>query len=171
MRIPRTRGRPPAFSPEATEIFRKLFPEITTARGLQGRQYATRAISILKDEPDAFVEFTYLIGPSAENPKFRFTILTELGRIHDSRMLVATARELCRQRIPSRLAVALIRQRVRRKGSKSPTLDATTRYIIRCLDEWSERYPDMDEGIFLEALNEAYGTLQMAMERKAKSGR
>ena len=164
---PRARGRPLAFPAETTELFRKLFPEITTARGLQGRQYAARAASILGDEPDAFAQFGYLIGPSPEKPSFRWTILTELGRIQDSPTLVTIARELCRQRLPPRLAVALIRQRVRGKGASNPTLDATVRYIVRCLDEWSARYPDMDEQLLLEALNEAYCTLQTAIERKS----
>ena len=148
------RGRPPVFATEDTELFRKLFPEITTHRGLQNRQYALRAFAVLRDAPDAFGQFAYVLGPSADRPHPRFTILTELGRIPDEPTLRATALEVCRQELSYRRAVALVRQRVRGKGASSPTLPTTVRYIMRILHDWRERYPDMNERVVLEALNE-----------------
>jgi hypothetical protein len=162
------RGRPRAFSPEQEALFRNLFPEIQTRRGLQNRMYACRAISVLKQNAggEASGRYGWLVGVSEENPRLRFAVLTELGRLDRPSDIAALAATLCEKRYPPRMAVALIRQRVRRTGKALPTVDDAAGYLAGAVDAWFQRYPDADEQVMLEALNEVYSTIQERLEKR-----
>ena len=117
----RPRGRPSVFEPETEELYRNMFPEMTTRRGRQNMIYYSQAALILK-LPDAHTRFEWLIGPSPESPKHRRMVLAELGRLRDPAAIAAFAEHLCQVKHPPRLAAALIRQRVRKAGEARPTL-------------------------------------------------
>jgi hypothetical protein len=156
------RGRPRAFSKEGEAQIRNLFPEIKTTRGLQNRLYAMGALNALKAHAGAamYERFTWLLGPSFERAKFRFTVLTELGRLDNPADVVTFAETLCRKPLPPRTAVALLRQRVRGKGAANPTLEATVGYLAGAVGAWFRDHPDAEEDVMLEALNEVYRRIE-----------
>lgn len=160
------RGRPRAFAPEHELTFRNLFPEISTHRGIQNRMYAVRAMQALRDQPDAHERFAWLLGPSGDAPKLRFTVLTELGRLGSLAEVVSFATVLCEKKLRPRVAVALLRQRVRGKGTKQPTLAATVDHLRAAVDAWFDQYLDADTGVLLEAINQVYCDLQDSLERE-----
>jgi hypothetical protein len=162
------RGRPRVFSSEQEALFRNLFPEIRTRRGLQNRMYACRAISVLKQAAgaDVFGRFGWLLGPSFEAAKMRFTLLAELGRLDRPADIATLASTLCEKKDPPRRAVALIRQRVRKTGKARPTVEDATYYLASAVDTWLQRYPDADLGVMVEALNEVYSIIQERLEKR-----
>jgi hypothetical protein len=162
------RGRPRAFSPEEETAFRNMFPEIRTRRGLQNRMYACRAISVLKQVAgdEVFNRFGWLLGPSFDAAKMRFTLLTELGRLDQPADIATLVSTLCKTKDPPHIAVALIRQRVRKKGNARPTVEHATYYLASAVDTWLQRYPDADFGVMVEALNELYSIIQERLEKR-----
>ena len=68
-------------------MFRKSVPEITTRRGRQNRMYVAIAIRALSQAGDEFTRYEWLLGPSREDPKLRFTVLAEPGRINDPEVM------------------------------------------------------------------------------------
>ena len=162
------RGRPRAFSQEEEAIFRNLFPEITTRRGMQNRMYAVRAIGVLNASAggDPSGRFEWLVGPSRDHPKMRFTVLTELGRIDNPADIATFADVLCQKKYTSRMAIALIRQRVRKTANPQPTVDAATDYLAGAVDAWFEQYPDANRRVMLDALNEVYSIIQERTEMR-----
>jgi hypothetical protein len=162
------RGRPRAFPAEQEALFRNLFPEIRTRRGLQNRMYACRAISVLEQSAggEAGKRYGWLTGASDQDPKLRFAVLTELGRIDRPADIATFAAALCEKRHPPRVAVALIRQRVRKAGKALPTVDDAVACLAGAVDAWFQRYPDADGRVTLEALNEVYSIIQERLEKR-----
>lgn len=113
-------GRPPAFDPGWLQTVAALFPEIKTARGLQNRAYAVRAIGLLTGVAGC----ERLVPPEADVMAGRATLwfepLTELGRLTDHRTVVSVARLVDQQMaadpdMTAGLAAEIVRQ-YRRRG-------------------------------------------------------
>jgi hypothetical protein len=130
--------------------------------------YACRAISVLKEAAgdEVFSRYGWLLGPSFQAAKMRFTLLSELGRLDRPADIATLASTLCKKKDPPRLAVSLIRQRVRKKRNAQPTVEDATYYLTSAVDAWLQRYPDADLGVMVEALNEVYSIIQERLEQR-----
>lgn len=119
---------------KALERFlRSLYPEVKSARGLQEKERQTRAVLLVMDRPD----FRWLFDPQAGTS--RNTILAELGRIEDDRLLLEMAGEICRRKPTSREAVAAIR---RFRGARNePSSRKLMIKLIKSVDAYLKRHP------------------------------
>src|SRR5262245_7533859 len=136
----RKRGRPEAVPPEALAVYARMFPEIKTRRGLQERCYAGLAIRALSDDP----AFEWLVSTREQiaggTSRLRHTILAELGRVSDERMIKEMARLLCKQRPTAKRAAALIR-RWRRAPCRDASILGLAAALEGCVNDYLATHP------------------------------
>ena len=136
------RGRPAKHTPKDYEPFAPL--RAKTPRGKQNYIYATRATTVLAGNRE---RFAYLL-----EPKFRTTILAEIGRINHPSVMVSVASEICTTRMKTAKAVGLCR-RMRVKGS--PNANTLAKKIRRTIQDYRDRHPNLSEADITTALRMA----------------
>jgi hypothetical protein len=97
-------GRPRVFSESSLDVVRMLYPDVRSHRGQQNHAYMIAAMRLCKDRP----ELNYITGMSGG--VMRKTMMAELGRIHDDRMMLAVAGYICEQRMSTADGVRLARE-------------------------------------------------------------
>jgi len=133
------RGRPPKYTQKDYDPFAELRAQ--TKRGKQNHIFVGRATSVLRADME---HFAYLL-----KPKYRTTILAELGRIAAPRLMISVANEICLTRMKTAKAVGLCR-RVRGKGS--PSISTLTEKIRRTIQAYGVRHPNLSPGDITTAL-------------------
>jgi hypothetical protein len=109
------RGRPPKFDTNVLAIYRGLFPEVTTTRGLHNVAYRIQAVKRLKESTNPS-DFLWLVdrakmsaGPAGSLHAWRPELLSELGRVRCDENFFSFAAEVCREKPNTKLGVRQIR--------------------------------------------------------------
>ncbi len=144
------RGRPRVIPDDATiRLFVGGFsPGVTTERGRQNAFYALRALAALsreKNDEGKPPPFAWL----AAGDRARKTILAELGRIDDDRLLVSAAQHLCDAKPTTRRAVAWLR-RLRGTGGDAPDAGQVASAVIRTVNQYAQDHPEIDNAQLYE---------------------
>jgi len=135
------RGRPHAIPPHVLAVHTGFFPDVRTTHGKQNIFYQQRALGVLMDDPG----FYWITGGSGDDimagrtPPMRRTILQALGRILDDDELKAIAAEICRLKLKTAPATALIRRH--RRAQSRPSALALTGQLARCIDRYLADHP------------------------------
>jgi len=87
------RGRPPVFSEESIAIFRNLFPDLTTRRGLTNKAYEIHALGVL-NASEAWKTFYEPFFLCKGGTRFKSSLLCELGRLRDEGLILEIARQV-----------------------------------------------------------------------------
>jgi hypothetical protein len=139
------RGRPAKHSQKEYNRFEGC--PANTRRGKQNYIYAAMATSVLRGEKE---RFAYLL-----EPKYRITILAELGRINPPWTMVSLASDICKMRMNTAKAVGLCR---RRRGKGQPDLWGLAKKIKRTIQDYRTGHPNISEADVATALRIAqYG--------------
>jgi hypothetical protein len=143
----RKRGRPAAFDPDGMRMFRRLYPEIKTKRGLQDKVCQVRAIRLLGKGADP--SFFWLFCPKTNT--VRASILAELGRIEDDEALRVFATQVCESKPKTKDASAIIR---RWRLGREPRAEANDlkEAIIATVCDYLKRHPSTVKGHVLNSL-------------------
>lgn len=110
----RKRGRPPLLPADVMAKLRARYPDVTTRRGLLNVYYRTEAMDVLHED----ARFHWLTDSG--RPKWKASILTELGRTGDVERMRIMAARICELKPRVKEAVAMIRGwRMGKKGEGS----------------------------------------------------
>ena len=147
-------GRPRLLPPEyERELARQARVEST--QSVHGRYYATVAARALFDlDQPGWVPheaaFAHFVKPNGD---LKWSMLSELGRLPDDETTRAVARIVGRQRLPTALAVALIRRL--RVGDRAPQPERLTKALLSVIATHCARYPTTSEAEIVAALQAA----------------
>lgn len=97
------KGRPRITTPNFDRKAQTFFPATNTRRGLLNKHYLLIALAALSEDKEAFI---WLVDP----PKFKLTILYELGRVQDPELIREGARQLCALKPTTKRAVQILRE-------------------------------------------------------------
>ena len=143
----RRRGRPRRFAEgyekgmEGTGLYGSGKTRRSRVNALYRQEAAWALLEAVGQDGNGFGEFSWLCNEGTGEPlKEHKTILSELGRIEDSELLVEMARELCRLKPKTKDAVAMIR-RVRSGEHKAGDALQLANEIIEALNGYMVRYP------------------------------
>jgi hypothetical protein len=160
------RGRPPVLWQGETmseeTILRDMqgFAKGASHRSVLNAHYLSRALSLLikncKARRVTFPNcFSWLCNnKSGTQQRIRRVVLYELGRIDDDQLLLAMARELCKQEPSARGAITMIRRCRGCQRKHGDPLDFANE-IIRTLNDYLCRHPEMTNEDALSALRTA----------------
>jgi hypothetical protein len=132
----RKRGRPRHFSKEEmqrVDASSRLMGQKRTPRAQQNFIYMSRAMRVIEPLLPKHPELRWLIDPEAimrGEGHLQQSIMQELGRVRDDRMLVALALRICELRPTSHDAVKRLRQARLKHGAKGSVDELTER--LRC---------------------------------------
>jgi hypothetical protein len=161
----RKRGRPPVFREDEDDFIRSFFPGITTKRGRMNRNYSIRALQIL----DYAKPYQWLTSTpdhvNAGTGKVRFTLLAELGRISDEKLLREAAREICRLKPATAQGVSMIRA-LRGRQMPGGTI-GLTRAIVATVDRYLEAHRNTTMHMVFAALENARDAFAAASQKTA----
>lgn len=128
------RGRPAHFI-ESEMVFKKLYPDIKTSRGLRNKVYQTLALGAIGTPPgDPALLWLW----NRDQNIVKQTILAELGRCHPDD-IVPLALEICNRKMKSVEAVSFIRQN---RGVEKPEECRLEMVIIKAINRYIACYPD-----------------------------
>lgn len=149
------KGRP-RIDDEYLKVLATTFPNVTTRRGLQNKNYAFNVWKILDLTPNE--DFTWLLDKAAghaNKPHFcKWSVLAELGRINDQEVVMDLARQLCRLKPSVKESVAIVR-RFRLGKCGDGDAEALMKEILRAVDRYRERFPMTNAEQVLAALGAA----------------
>ena len=156
----RKRGRPRKHivPPGEEALYRSLglFHDVRTDKGRDNVLYRQRAISLLNRFNDP--EFKWLFDREAlmkgERVSWRTTILTHLGRIEDPDAVYAVAKEICRFKLNTRNAVAVI-SRFRHGKSLEGDSEQLLQKILTTIRHYRDSYPETTKHQVGDALRRA----------------
>jgi len=84
------RGRPALLPDEYYSQMKKLYPNVRTKRGLQNIRYMVDAVSAIQEADSEILKFFF----NEETYKFKYSVLTEIGRYKDEKVMVDIARQV-----------------------------------------------------------------------------
>jgi len=135
----RGRGRPAEHPRELYEACAK--GRAQTRRGKQNYIYMAHAMTGFAAEKE---RYSYLF-----TPKYRTTILAEIGRLSHPRLMASVAGEICATRMKTAKAVGLCR---RMRGKGSPDASTLAKKIKRTIQDYRDRHPNLSEADVATAL-------------------
>jgi len=163
------RGRPPAFPDSAHALAAKMKPDVRTRRGQQNLVYAMIGLNFVRARGAQFAWlFDEAAAQSGDNPRMKWTILSELGRVADEELREALATLLCEQKPTTREAITWIRRARKAHCGKSSAI-ALADAILRIIDDYQTTHPDTTPQQVFAALEDAR-TLLAQEERTNDSG-
>jgi len=110
------RGRPRKIPAEVLALHREVWPELTTERSLNNRNYACLAFAALGSGEER--KYAYLV--SLDGRRLRWTILTALGRLEDEDAIRVLAEHICEEQMKTQDALRFIR--VMRRNAENGAL-------------------------------------------------
>jgi len=129
------KGRPKQYPDECIDLVFKT-TDIKTHRGARNELSSDSAYVNLLDTGDP--KYNYLL-----KPKMKRTILAQLGRIHDKKLMFKVAERICEERAKTGDAVAYIRDLF--KAGKPVDEQAFYMHLIRVIQNYLNKHGDLDK--------------------------